>query len=122
MVDMVPEKLLDAAEELFQIDDDIRTPSFDKLPFEMLDANNAMTDDGLSMGQALGEATQAWLEDRVAPTRTLITNLAEFLVVHSQDMTAIDDFVGSQFDEYAGLVDRPGQNAYTDQGLSPEGW
>lgn len=64
---MVPEKLLDAAEELFQIDDDIRTPSFDKLPFEMLDANNAMTDDGLSMGQALGEATQAWLEDRVAP-------------------------------------------------------
>jgi hypothetical protein len=122
MVDMVPEQLIKAGEELFQIEDDIHGPSYEKLPFEMLEARNAMTEDGLSMGAALGEATAAWLEGRITATRTLITNLAEFLVVHSQTLTAIDDFNGSEFEQYADLVERPRHHAYSDEGLSPEGW
>lgn len=122
MVDMVPEQLIKAGEELFRIEDDIHGPSYEQLPFEMLGAKDAMTADGLSMGAALGEATAAWLEQRVTPTRTLMTNLAEFLVVHSQTLTAIDEFNGSEFQQYADLVERPRQNSYTDQGLSPEGW
>jgi hypothetical protein len=122
MVDMVPGQLIKAGEELFRIEDDIHGLSYEKLPFEMLKANNAMSEDGLSMGAALGEASAAWLEGRITATRTLMTNLAEFLVVHSQTLTAIDEFNGSEFAPYADLVERPRQNAYRDQGLSPEGW
>lgn len=121
MVQMDPEQLIKAANELFQIEDDIHGPSYEQLPFEVVEVNDTLTADGLKLGQALGEATQAWLEDRVTPTRTLITNLAEFLVAHSQEMVAVDEFTGAEFDQYAGLVDRPRQNSYTDQGLSPDG-
>lgn len=122
MVHLAPEQLIRASEELFRIEDDIHDPSYEKLPFETAKAREAMTADGLSMGGALGEATVAWLDGRVSPTRTLLRNLAEFLVVHSQTMVAIDELNGSEFDRFAHLVDRPRQNPYADQGLSPEGW
>ncbi|WP_100447835.1 hypothetical protein [Glycomyces xiaoerkulensis] len=114
MVDMVPDQLIKAGEELFQLEDDIYQPTYNRLAFDTIEARTTMTDDGLSMGEALGEASAAWMEDRVDPIRTLITNLAEFLVVHSQDMTEIDEFNGTEFDQYSDLVDQPRQNHYTD--------
>lgn len=122
MVHLVPELLIDAGEELFRIEDDIHGPSYEELPFRMMEAGEAMSGDGLSMGAALGDVTASWLEQRITPTRALIANLAEFLVVHSQTMTAIDEFNGDEFDRFAGLVERPRSHAYSDEGLSPEGW
>ncbi|THV42753.1 hypothetical protein [Glycomyces buryatensis] len=116
---MEPAQLLEGAQQLFDIEDAIHGPSFNTLATEMETANGDITGQGLSLGSALGQATQAWLDNRIDSTNALITNLAEFLVVHSQDMTSVDEFTGTDFDEHASLVDR---SRWTADGLSPEGW
>lgn len=119
MVDMVPEQLLQGAQELFDIEEAIHDPSYNTLLTEMNTANGELTGEGLSLGQALAEATQTFLDSRIEATGALITNLAEFLVVHSQDMTAVDEFTETDFDAHASLVER---SRWTADGNSPEGW
>ncbi|MQM25667.1 hypothetical protein [Glycomyces albidus] len=105
MPHMEAEQLIKAANELFQIESDAHAGAA-SLAAAMAETSGALASGGLSMGEALGGAAEAWAGKRMKPTGELVVNLAEFLTVYSQEMVDLDEFTGNEFEKHKGLVQR----------------